>query len=189
MNILWYLIETIGSILGTAFVLRAYGQWVMLHPRDQVMTFVVAITDWLVKPLRKLLPASKGRHTLDVASLLGALIVAIALAALFFVLAGAARTGMMLNPGLIVLQGFVWLLKWSLYLLMFLVFMQAILSWVNPNAPIAPALVLLTKPFLTPIRKIVPLIGNVDLSPLALIIILQVVMEILRSVLPAFIRF
>jgi YggT family protein len=57
-----------------------------------------------------------------------------------------------------------------------LVILQAILSWVNPYAPLAPAVQQLTQPILAPFRKIVPLIGGVDLSPLFLVILLQVLL-------------
>jgi YggT family protein len=60
-----------------------------------------------------------------------------------------------------------------------LVIVQAILSWVNPFAPLAPAIQQLTQPLLAPIRKIIPLVGGVDLSPLALILLLQILLRIL----------
>ena len=77
-----------------------------------------------------------------------------------------------------------WLVKWSLWLLTALVLLQAVLSWVNPYAPIAPALNALTRPFLEPIRRFVPLIGGVDLSPLVLILVVQVLLTLLQSILP-----
>jgi YggT family protein len=63
----------------------------------------------------------------------------------------------------------------------------AVLSWVNPHAPIAPTVDALTQPFLSPIRRVVPLIGGVDLSPLVLILLLQVLLTMLKSVTPSFI--
>ncbi|HYR05711.1 MAG TPA: YggT family protein, partial [Gallionella sp.] len=77
-------------------------------------------------------------------------------------------------PGLLVLS-LVKLLKISLYLLMAAVFAQAILSWVNPHTPVAPLLSAVTYRFLQPLRRIVPLLGNVDLSPLLLFIACQLI--------------
>ena len=64
----------------------------------------------------------------------------------------------------------------SLYILMAAVIVQAILSWVNPYSPIGPMLNAVTQPFLRPLRKRIPPVGNVDLSPLVLIIVLQLIL-------------
>jgi YggT family protein len=64
-------------------------------------------------------------------------------------------------------------------LLLFLVLAQVVLSWVNPSAPVAPAINLLTEKFLTPIRRVIPLVGNFDLSPLVLLLAIQVVLSLL----------
>ena len=56
------------------------------------------------------------------------------------------------------------------------VFAQAILSWVNPYTPLAPLLAAITQRFLRPLRRIVPLVGNVDLSPLLLLVICQIIL-------------
>lgn len=62
----------------------------------------------------------------------------------------------------------------SVYLLMGALIVQAIMSWVNPYNPVTPLLELLTRPFLRPFRRLV--VANVDLSPLVLLILLQVVL-------------
>ena len=55
---------------------------------------------------------------------------------------------------------------------------QAILSWVNPYSPIGPLLSSLTQPFLRPLQRRVPMVANVDLSPLVLIIVLQLILMV-----------
>ena len=70
------------------------------------------------------------------------------------------------------------ILKMSIYILMVAVIVQAILSWVNPYSPIAPLLNSLTQPFLRPLQKVVPPVANVDLSPLVLIIICQLMLMV-----------
>jgi len=67
------------------------------------------------------------------------------------------------------------LFKISLYLLMAAVFAQAILSWVSPYNPAASLLAAVTYRFLQPLRRIVPMLGSVDLSPLLLFIICQLI--------------
>jgi YggT family protein len=61
---------------------------------------------------------------------------------------------------------------------------QAVLSWVNPAAPIAPLINQLTEPLLAPIRRRLPLVGGVDLSPLVLILLAQLAVTLLRSYAP-----
>jgi YggT family protein len=46
----------------------------------------------------------------------------------------------------------------------------------------APVFDAITRPFLRPIRRIVPPIGNVDLTPLVLIVLLQVALIALAAV-------
>jgi YggT family protein len=68
------------------------------------------------------------------------------------------------------------MLRYSLYILVFALIVQFILSWVNPYAPLAPVFDTIVRPFLRPIRRFVPPIANIDLSPAILFIIVQVVL-------------
>ena len=70
------------------------------------------------------------------------------------------------------------LIKLSVYLLMSALVAQAILSWVNPYTPIAPLLAAITQRFLRPLQRILPLIGNVDLSSLILLVICQIILVV-----------
>jgi YggT family protein len=58
--------------------------------------------------------------------------------------------------------------------LMILLIGYAILSWVQPQSPVMATLDRLVSPLLRPIRRVIPLVGGVDLSVLVLIILLQV---------------
>lgn len=177
LRVLWFLIETLGSLFATACVLRALAWRVQLSPRNPITHFLIAITDWLVKPLRGMIPASRGQ---DWASLAAALVVALVLAIAWGLLfRGAPAIGMVVPLAVF------WLLKWSIYLMMGLVLLQAVMSWVNPHAPIAPAVDQLTRPFLAPLRRVIPLIGGVDLSPLALLLIAQVAITLLETLFAA----
>lgn len=175
---LWLLLETVGSLLATACLLRAYQNRLGLGARNPIGQFVVAITDWIVKPLRRMIPASRAN---DWASIVAAFAIAVVLAILFAALFGIRGAA---APGSVFLLAVFWLIKWSLWLLTVLVFAQVVLSWVNPYAPIAPTISSLTAPFLAPIRRIVPLIGGVDLSPLVLILLVQFALTLLQSLIP-----
>lgn len=181
LNALWLLIETAGSLLATACVLRAVGVWQNLSARHPIMQFVHAITDWIVGPLRRLVPASR---RVDGASLVAALLLSVALAFIY--------SALMLSRGPavggVLLVAVFWLCKWSIYLLIGLVLLQAVLSWVNPNAPLAPAVEQLTRPFLAPIRRVLPTVGGFDLSPLVLIVAAQALLMVFESVLGTLLR-
>ena len=172
----WLLLETLGSLLATACLLRAFAWWQKLSSRNPIMPFVFAVTDWIVKPLRRIVPASR---RVDWASLVAALLLAIALASVYSLLM-RARSPLQLG---VLFFAIFWLCKWAVYLLIGVVLLQAVLSWVNPQAPMAPALEQLSRPFLAPIRRFIPLLGGVDLSPLLLILLAQVLLSLLEALL------
>lgn len=178
IRVLWFLIETLGSLFATACVLRALAWRVQLSPRNPITQFVIAITDWLVKPLRGAIPTTRGQ---DWASIAAALAVALVLAIVWGLLFRGATAAV----GMVVPLAVFWLLKWSIYLVMGLVLLQAIMSWVNPHAPVAPAVDQLTRPFLAPIRRVIPLVGGVDLSPLVLLLVAQVAITLLETLFAA----
>ncbi|MCA3214737.1 MAG: YggT family protein [Burkholderiales bacterium] len=63
------LIETTAALLGVTLLLRAYMNYVGMPGRNPFAQFVLALTDWLVRPLRRVIP-SAGR--IDSASLVAA---------------------------------------------------------------------------------------------------------------------
>lgn len=62
-----------------------------------------------------------------------------------------------------------------------IVIISAVLSWVPTRSPVADVMQWLAEPLLRPIRRIVPLVGGVDLSPLLALVLLQVLLMVLRS--------
>jgi len=62
------------------------------------------------------------------------------------------------------------------------VIVQAVLSWFNPYSPLAPTLDSVTRPFLGVIRKRLPPIGSVDLSPLFVLIVIQLLLFLVTGV-------
>lgn len=165
------LIETAAALLGVTLLLRAYMNWLGMPSRNPLAQFVLALTDWMVAPLRRIVPAV-GR--IDSASLVGAYLVAVLQLALIFLLIGAGVTDWPWVKVLVV--SLAQLLRWGLYLVMWLTIIHVILSWVNPFAPIAPAMAMLVRPFLAPFQRIIPPVGGVDLSPVVLIVIVNVLL-------------
>jgi YggT family protein len=162
------LVDVVASFLVFMLLARFHFQWLRVGFRNPMGEFVIATTNWMVMPVRRVIPGLAG---LDLSTLLLAwLVQALGL------WAQAAIVGAEPGPGTIAAIAAVDLLRYSLYILVFAVLVQAVLSWVNPYAPLAPVFDTLTRPFLRPLRRFVPPIGNVDLTPLILIVLLQVVL-------------
>lgn len=165
-----------GLVVGLC-LLRLYMQFqrVPLSARsgNPVGPLIFALTDWLVLPLRRVVP-SFGR--LDSASLVAAYVVELAQFMVLWLLAGAH--GMPLFVPLLALFG---IARLAISGLSVLVIVFAVLSWVQPQSPMMGLLARLVAPLLRPVRRLIPLVGGVDLSPLVLLVLLQVGAMVLES--------
>lgn len=169
-----FLLETVFHLFVLAALLRFYMQVFRTSFRNPVAQFVVALTDFAVKPLRRIIPGLGG---LDLASLFLAWMTEFVLLILVFLI----RTQVLPEGGALpamLFLAFIALVRLSLYLLIAVVLVQAILSWVSPYHPMMPLFDTLSKPFLKPFRKFIPLIGGVDLSPLALLVVCQLILMV-----------
>jgi YggT family protein len=169
-----FLLQTVAVILGVTLLARVYMNYLGMPARNPLAQFTIALTDWAVRPLRRLVPAA-GRF--DTATMLAALLVAIAFLALRFLLIGAGPSSWPWSG--LLLMALIQLLRWVLYLVLWLTLLHVVLSWVNPHAPIAPAVSMLVRPFLAPFQRALPLVGGLDLSPIAVILIVNVMLIVL----------
>jgi YggT family protein len=169
-QIISLLLEVLAGVVGGACLLRLYMQYLRIpmsiRSGNPLGRFVFALTDWLVLPLRRVLPAL---GLLDTASLVGALLLELTQFFLLWLL-GGADGGLLSVPilaafGLIrlVISGFTGL-----------VIVYAVLSWVSVHSVVSDVIERLCAPPLTPIRRLLPLVGGVDLSPLVLLVLLQI---------------
>lgn len=180
IRILAFLLETVFFVLIAAALLRAWMNWLRMSMTVQPGTFVMAITNWLVKPLRQAMPSALRQSRIDWASLVAALLLALAFAGswlvLFGVFAGAAPLGFA-GPAMVfgaLVIAVKMLLKVALQAMFVLVLAFAILSWVQPGSYAYHLLGRLTEPWRRPLRRVIPGIGGVDLSALVLLVLLQV---------------
>lgn len=168
----------LGVVLGTlvfAALVRFYMQGCRAPMRNPLGEFVTALTDFAVMPMRRVIP---GLYGLDLASLFFAWACQSALRLATYLLEGRSILG---NGGhalpVALFLGFVDLIRYSLYLFIGAVIIQAVMSWVNSyGSPIGPVLDSLTRPVLRPLRKRIPPVGNVDLTPLIAIVIAQLLL-------------
>jgi YggT family protein len=166
-----FLIDVFFGLFTYALLLRFVMQLLRAPFRNPAGQAVMALTDWIVKPLRKLFPGFKG---IDWASLVATYLFQVLWLLAYYVVFGQAFA--LLGPGAayLLVAALVALAKAALWLLIVVVFVQAILSWVAPDGPLAGLLNALTFPFLRPVRRLIPPIGGtLDLSPLIVIVLAQ----------------
>lgn len=172
-----FIVETLVQLWTLAVLLRLLAQMLRVPFRarsgNPIVDFVIALTDWIVIPGRRMIP-SIGR--LDTTTLLVAWGAMLALATLkVLLLERGAFNAPMIWPGLLA-YSFVEALKLLVYLMIGLLIVQAVISWVSPYHPLRPFFDSLTRPIIRPFQKMIPLIGGVDLSPLFAILALQLVL-------------
>ncbi|HLX81785.1 MAG TPA: YggT family protein [Burkholderiales bacterium] len=167
-------VDFVGSFFVLMFLLRFYFQWLRVPFRNQVGEFVIATSNWMVKPMRRAIPSLLG---LDMASLFCAWILQAAVLALLLAVNGSDLTSAPgAAAGMLFALALVDLLQLSVRILLFVVILQAALSWINPHNPMQYVLDAITRPMLRPIRRFVPPIANVDMSPFVMILVLLVLL-------------
>ncbi|MBL0423222.1 YggT family protein [Ramlibacter sp. AW1] len=168
------LLNVAATLFGGACLLRLYMQHQRLSFGNPIGRFVFALTNWLVLPLRRVLPAV-GRW--DTASAVAAYLIELLQVVLIWAVLGAATASAVLLPLLAVFG----LLRLVISSMTVLVIVGAVLSWVRADSPMADLVERLCAPLLRPFRRVIPLVGGIDLSPLALLVLLQVVGIVLNG--------
>jgi len=161
-----FLIDTIATFFVFLLLARFHFQWLRVPFRNPMGEFLLATTSWAVVPARRVIPGLAG---LDLASLILAWLLQVAsLWAQISIVGG--------EPGAAALAAVaaVDLVRYSVYILIFAVFVQVAISWINPDAPMGPLFDYVTRPFLRPLRRYVPPVGRVDLTPMVLLVVLYV---------------
>ncbi|MRR50308.1 MAG: YggT family protein [Rhodocyclaceae bacterium] len=176
IRILLFLLEAAAGLLSFAFLARFVLQWARASFRNPLGQFVIAITDWAVKPARRVIPGLWG---LDLASLLLAWLVQGMYLGLAYGLLGGPLAPEAI--AVVAVQALFALVRIGVWLAIAVVLISAIFSWINPYAPLAPFFNALSAPLLMPFRRVIPPIGGLDLSPIALLLTLQVILMVLDS--------
>jgi YggT family protein len=178
LQILSFLLDVAAGLLGGACLLRLYMQYQRISFANPVGRFVFALTDWVVLPLRRVLPSVK---RWDLASLVAAYLFELAqFGILWLFLRG--------NPAVVPLLALFGVVRLVISGAIGLVIVYAILSWVRADSPITDVIGRLAAPLLRPFRKMIPLVGGFDLSPLAALVVLQVLAIIVANLQGAVLR-
>ena len=173
-NALIFIAQVVFGLLTLPLLLRFYLQWVRAPYRNPLADFVNALTDFMVRPARRVLPGLWG---IDLPTLLLAWLMQL-LEWLIVLQVRGFRFGAEIGMALVGIAAVavVAVLQMLVYIVLFSTLLQAVLSWINPGSPIAPLLDAMTRPFLRMFRRNIPPIGNVDLSPLFLMVACQLML-------------
>ncbi len=156
-----FLVSTLFGLGIFAFVLRLILKRVRAGFYNPLSQFIVKITNPLLKPLRRVIPGIGG---IDMASI----IVMLALQMLELFIIGMLKhypapdiLGLLLYAG-------VDLLSLALYVFLFSIFILALLSWINPGQynPVSHLLYQISEPIMRPMRRLLPPMSGLDLSPM-----------------------
>jgi YggT family protein len=182
-QIVFLLIHFVFGAFTLLLLARFFMQWQRVPFHNQLGQFVLKTTDWVVRPLRRVVPGVWG---LDMASLLPAWLAQVAFVALELTLRGVPFNGGVAIVLGLAGMGLIELARMAVYMVFALVLVSAVLSWVAPHAPAAPIVRRLADPFLRPFRRIIPPIAGVDLSPLVLLFLLQILLVVLAGLRGSF---
>ena len=170
------LLQVITALVAGTCLLRMYlqlcGVNLSLRSGLPIAPFIFALTNWIVLPLRRILPAM-GR--LDTASLVAGYGIVLLKYALYLAMSETSW-----NPANLPIQAAIELISTCISGLFWMVIVYAITSWIQTASPMSYLLALLVEPLLDPIRRVLPRLGGLDLSALALIVLLQVLEIVLH---------
>jgi YggT family protein len=171
------LLQVCVSIVAGACLLRCYLQWLAFNlgtgQRNSIGSYLLPLTNWIVLPLRRII---RGIGRFDAASFLAAYVLVLGKIIALSLIAGIAPFTVSS-----LIFAFIDLLDLTLSGLVGLVFASVILSWVSAGSQIQYLVSLLVEPLLAPIRRVIPHLGAIDLSPLVLLLGLQILQIVLNN--------
>lgn len=163
-----FIAKTLTELYILCFVLRFVLQATRADFHNPLSQFIVRITNPILVPLRKVIPGLRG---LDMSSMVVIVVLEIGVTAVLFPL----KTGISPTAIAILYYAMLRTIMTVLRMYVFAILVYALMSFVNPGTynPLTSVLASISEPLLRPVRRIIPPIGGLDLSPLFVIIGLQ----------------
>lgn len=166
MNAVNFLIDTVFDLYIMIVLLRVWLQLSRADFYNPFSQFIVKATQPVVAPLRRIIPGYGG---LDIATILFAIVVAA-----LKVLTLSVMMNYGIDPVITLISAIVIVITSSFKLLFWVLILRAILSWVSKgHNPIEAVMIQLTEPLLSPVRRIIPAMGGLDLSMIVVLLGLQ----------------
>jgi YggT family protein len=176
-QLLLFIAQTVVSFFTALLLFRFYCLLIRLNLKwsaGNLGLFVFRVTDWLVLPMRRLIPAVR---YIDLACLFAAFCVQ----CIYTLLKLALLTGGFYIGFSIILTALFDLFSACISGLTGLVFVSALLSWFSVNEQMKNLFDQLVNPVLRPFRSLIPLVAGVDISPLAALLFFQVLNIVLQG--------
>ncbi len=172
----YFLINTLFNLYLMVILLRFFLQLFRADFYNPLSQFVVRATNPVLKPLRKVIPGLGG---IDVSSLVFAFIVSLFKFFLLFAITSGAVPAFLI----LVIISLSDLLTQSVNLLFWLILIRVIMSWINSGLhnPVMAVIYQLTEPLMGPVRRILPPMGGLDLSPIILLLGIQFLLIVIES--------
>jgi len=176
MDALFYLVTTLVNIYLGALILRIILQWVRADFFNQMSQLIWKITQPVVSPLRNVVPRWRNLDTAALAVLL--VLTWLFIQLMLWMWPGGAYVNFLLTLWWTLIK----IVKLTIMIYTLSLLIQAVLSWMGPGVsnPAANILWSLNEPLLRPVRRIIPPIANLDLSPLVVMLVLQFINRLLR---------
>ena len=168
---LLFLINTFFDIFLFVLVVRFILAWSGANYFDPITQFVVNLTNFIVKPLRRFIPNIRQCETASLVLILVFEIIK------FYVIS-------LLSMGVPNVTGILMLAvadmgRLFVQTLFYAILIQVIMSWIQPISPLNNTLYQITSPILRPIQRALPLMAGMDISPIPAMIILQLLLIVL----------
>lgn len=177
MQFLDFILQSIAGFFSFALLARFAMQWARAPFRNPIGQFVITVTDWMVKPARRVIPTAWG---LDLPSLVLAwLMQAIYLGVIYGY--GGLLHASPDHIAIVALGAVIEIAVIACNFVFAVIIISVVLSWINPHAPIAPVINAVAGPLLRPFQRIIPPIGGIDLSPIALFFAIKLIEFALAS--------
>jgi len=164
-----FLLNSLIGLFATALMLRFMLQWVRAPFANPLGHLLRTLTDWLVRPLRRVFQGN--RHDIGI-------LPAIWVLEMLKVWLSGVLTIPVYGPAALAAIGLFALLRLWVEVLWVATVAMAILSWVSPRNDMMPMLQLLCEPILAPIRRVLPTTAGLDLSPLVALLLGQALLTI-----------
>lgn len=166
MQTLTFLVNTLIAFYVMVLLLRIWMQWVRCDFYNPFAQFVVKLTQPIIGPMRRIIPAV---GPIDTASLLLAFI----LTTLKYPILLLIQAHVLALDPVNLLVGLLSLLKSAGTLIFWVVIARALMSWISQGrSPIEYVMMQLTEPLMAPIRRILPAMGGIDFSGMGVILAL-----------------
>jgi YggT family protein len=161
MSALIFIVDTLLSLALFVVLARLLLQWARADFRNPICQAVVRLTNPLILPMRRVLPPVR---KIDTASVVAVVIVAFIKVGIVFALSGLGWPNGVQWARMVALE----LARTVLWTYFYAIFLYALLSLIAPGgySPLQSVLATLCEPVLRPIRRLIPAIAGIDLSPL-----------------------